>query len=86
MKRPWFALACLTFAFMALPAQEPVDRAMVAKIRAEGLEHSRLWPMLDTLATVIGPRLTGSPAHLRAANWARDARYVDPLMSGDMPR
>ncbi len=28
--------------------------------------------MLDTLATVIGPRLTASPAYLRAATWARD--------------
>ncbi len=55
-----------------LGAQEPFDRAMAAKIRAEGLEHSRAWAMLDTLATVIGPRLTASPAYLRAANWARD--------------
>jgi hypothetical protein len=28
--------------------------------------------MLDTIATVFGPRLTASPAYLRAANWARD--------------
>jgi hypothetical protein len=44
----------------------------IAKIRAEGLERSHVWSMVDTLATVIGPRLTASPAYLRAANWARD--------------
>jgi hypothetical protein len=53
----------------ALFAQDP---AMVARIRDEGLNHSRAYAMLDTLATVFGPRLTASPAYLRAANWARD--------------
>jgi len=55
-----------------LAAQEPFDRAMVAKIRDEGLNRSHAWAMEDTLATVIGPRLTASPAFMRAATWARD--------------
>jgi carboxypeptidase Q len=55
-----------------LGAQETVDRAMMARIRDEGLNRSHAWSMVDTLATVIGPRLTGSPAFLRAATWARD--------------
>ncbi|MGE5730643.1 MAG: peptidase M28, partial [Gemmatimonas sp.] len=46
----------------AIAAQEPFDRSMIAKIRDEGLNHSQAWAMLDTLATVIGPRLAGSPA------------------------
>src|SRR4051812_16406539 len=54
-----------------LGAQEPIDREMNAKIRAEGLERSQVAQMFDTLTTVIGPRLTGSPAYLRAANYAR---------------
>ena len=45
---------------------------MVAKIRDEGLNRSHAWSMIDTLATVIGPRLTGSPAYMRAATWARE--------------
>src|SRR5215211_6411803 len=53
-------------------AQETFDRAMIAKIRDEGLNHSQAWPMIDTLATVIGPRLAGSPAYMRAVNWSRD--------------
>jgi carboxypeptidase Q len=56
----------------ALSAQESIDQAMIAKIRDEGLNRSHAWAMLDTLATVIGPRLTASPAFLRAANWSRD--------------
>jgi carboxypeptidase Q len=55
-----------------LSAQEPFARAMVAKIRDEGLNRSHAWEMIDTLATVIGPRLTASPAYMRAATWARD--------------
>jgi carboxypeptidase Q len=55
-----------------LPAQESFDHAMIARIRDEGLEHSRAYAMLDTIATVFGPRLTASPAFMRAATWARD--------------
>ena len=45
---------------------------MLARIRDEGLNHSHAYAMLDTIATVFGPRLTASPAYMRAANWARD--------------
>jgi hypothetical protein len=55
----------------AMLAQEPVDAAVNAKIRAEGLDRSQIAGMFDTLATVIGPRLTGSAPYLRAANYAR---------------
>jgi carboxypeptidase Q len=45
---------------------------MLARIRAEGLQRSRALPLYRTLTDEIGARLTGSPAHVRAANWARD--------------
>lgn len=45
---------------------------MLARIRDEGLNRSRAYAMLDTIATVFGPRLTASPAYMRAANWARE--------------
>lgn len=58
---------------LALPstlvAQDP---AMLARIRDEGLNHSHAYAMLDTIATVFGPRLTASPAYMRAINWSRD--------------
>ena len=52
-------------------AQAP-DRDILAKIRAEGLERSQVAPVFDTLTTDIGPRLTASPAHKRAAEFVRD--------------
>lgn len=66
----------LALALLALPsvlaAQESYDRAMIAKIRDEGLNHSHAFVMLDTIATVFGPRLTASPAFMRAATWAKN--------------
>lgn len=61
----------LVLAFPALLSAQSPD-PMLARIRAEGLDHSRAWPMLDTIATVFGPRLTATPAYRRAADWARD--------------
>ena len=45
---------------------------MVARIRAEGLQRSRALALYRTLTDEIGARLTGSPAHMQAARWARD--------------
>jgi carboxypeptidase Q len=53
-------------------AQTPSDRDVLARIRAEGLERSQAGPVFDMLTVTIGPRLTASPAHKRAAEWARD--------------
>lgn len=73
MRRILILTALLSSATLsAVPAQEPIDSAMMAKIRDEGLHRSHAWSMLDTLATVIGPRLTASPAFMRAATWSRD--------------
>jgi hypothetical protein len=49
---------------------------VLARIRAEGLQRSRALALYRTLTDEIGARLTGSPAHLRAANWARD-RFME---------
>jgi len=53
-------------------AQGPVDREMLAKIRSEAFEHSQVEPVFDMFTVTIGPRLTASPAHKRAAEWARE--------------
>ena len=55
-----------------LTAQAPADREVLAKIRTEGLEHSRVAPVFEYLTIELGPRLTASPAHKRAAEWTRD--------------
>ena len=41
-----------------------------AAIRKEGMENSKIMHTLHYLADVYGPRLTGSPNHVAAANWA----------------
>jgi carboxypeptidase Q len=56
----------------SVPAQEPIDHATLARIRAEGLERSRVEEVFAALTTAIGPRLSGSPAYDRAAAWTRD--------------
>jgi hypothetical protein len=56
----------------ATAMQEPVDAAMNAKIRDEGLNRSQVYAMFNHLVDTIGPRLTASPEHKRAAEWARD--------------
>jgi carboxypeptidase Q len=40
------------------------------KIRKEGMENSQIFKTLHVLTDVYGPRLTGSPNHVAAANWA----------------
>jgi hypothetical protein len=59
----------LSTAFLAQPASE---RDTLARIRTEGLEHSQVARVFDMLTIDIGPRLTASPAHKRAAEWVRE--------------
>lgn len=53
-------------------AQEPVDQAVIAKIREEGLNRSQVVETFTHFTEVIGPRLTASPAYKAAAEWARE--------------
>ena len=62
-------ILCATAVVSGQPQSE---RDVLAKIRAEGLEHSQVAPVFEMFTVNIGPRLTASPAHKRAAMWARD--------------
>ena len=74
MRRSLFAAAVLflTLGVTLAVTQQRDDGDVLARIRAEGLQRSRALAMYRTLTDEIGARLTGSPAHVRAANWARD--------------
>src|SRR5688500_4699408 len=50
-------------------AREPVDAAMLAKIRAEGMERSQAMEHVIWLSDIYGPRLSGSPTTQQAADW-----------------
>ena len=73
---PRFAVAATTLiASLALPvladaqAREPIDLAMLAKIREEGMQRSRVMEHIIWLSDIYGPRLTGSPTIQQAADW-----------------
>ena len=67
-----FALAAAGIVPTPLQSQvveERVDLEVVDRIRAEGLERSRIPEMAAYLTDVIGPRLTNSPGIWRAHEW-----------------
>ncbi|MCA1574997.1 MAG: M20/M25/M40 family metallo-hydrolase, partial [Acidobacteria bacterium] len=72
LKRRAIALS-LILSLLSLPTfshrSEPDDHVR-ARIRKEGMEHSQILKTMHMLADVYGPRLTGSPNHKRAAEWA----------------
>jgi len=63
----FLSLALLAGALPAL-AQDAAD--INAQIRKEANEHSQIMRTMHFLTDVYGPRLTGSPNHKAAAEWA----------------
>ena len=53
-------------------AQERIDQPMVAAIKEEATRRSEAPKLFHELTDVLGPRLSGSPAHAEAARWARE--------------
>lgn len=56
----------------AAPANSPanLDAEIQAKIRKEGMENSHIMKTMHYFTDVYGPRLTGSPNHKAAGEWA----------------
>lgn len=67
-----WVVAVATVIASPAPQSETVDAAANAKIRDEGLNRSQVSVPFNMFVDTIGPRLTGSPSHKRAAEWARD--------------
>jgi carboxypeptidase Q len=61
----------LSLALEAQATPPSVDAAMVAKIRAEGLERSRLMDTISYITDVLGARLTLSDDMARAQAWVQ---------------
>lgn len=55
---------------LLLPAQERVDLAAIHRLKQEALNNSKVMDTLFQLTEVIGARVTGSPAHKAAAEYA----------------
>ena len=55
----------------ALTAQDRVDLAMVARIRAEATERSKVLETFNYITNVVGARPTGGRAHKQSADYVR---------------
>ena len=63
----------LSFILCAALAQaQAPDLGILAKIRAEAIDHAQVAPVFDMFTVTIGPRLTASPAQKRASEYAKD--------------
>jgi carboxypeptidase Q len=66
---------CISVSLIALNmfafGQEKIDQDMMQKIRAEGLNNSKVMDIVFQLTDVNGPRLMNSPGYLKAANYAK---------------
>ncbi len=65
------SVVLFTYNITAQPKPEVIDSAMIAKIKEEGMKNSKTSEILSWLTDVYGPRLTGSPGHLRATEWVQ---------------
>ncbi|MEP6582887.1 MAG: M20/M25/M40 family metallo-hydrolase [Ginsengibacter sp.] len=66
---------CLIFLLvpvLAFAQSEKVDQDVMKQLRKEGLENSKVMDIAFHLTDVSGPRLTGSPGFMRAANYAKE--------------
>ena len=78
MKRRVVVVAGLLLLLLgvSIATQQRDGGDVLGRIKAEGLQRSRAITLYRALTDEIGARLTGSPAHVRAANWARD-RFME---------
>jgi carboxypeptidase Q len=58
------------FALPLIAETSDRDDEIRDRIRKEGMEHSQIMKTMHMFTDVYGPRLTGSPNHKRAADWA----------------
>ena len=70
-KRRVVALSLIFSLLLSLPIiAQNGGGDMLSRIRKEAMEHSQIMKTMHMLTDVYGPRLTGSPNHKAAAEWA----------------
>jgi hypothetical protein len=71
MRLTAFTAGLIVAVALAFPvAQSPIDPGINDKIRHEAAKNSQVMRTLHYLTDVYGPRVTGSPNHKAAAEWA----------------
>jgi hypothetical protein len=71
LKRVGIAVLLTASGFLFAAQQD--GQSMIAAIKAEGLRGTQAATLFHTLTDAIGPRLTGSPAHVQARAGPRNA-------------
>jgi carboxypeptidase Q len=70
MQRRRVVALSLILAMLGLPAAAQNGGDMLSRIRKEAMERSQIMKTMHMFTDVYGPRLTGSPNHKAAAEWA----------------
>src|SRR5437868_2889451 len=70
MRRAFSTALAICALLVPLAAEENIDAAFNARIRAEEARHSEIMRSLHMLTDVYGPRLTGTPSLKTAGEWA----------------
>src|SRR5690349_18315639 len=70
MSRIVSVVVAIVMAGLVVAAEERVDQGVFWKIRQEASTNSHILATLHVLTDVYDPRLTGSPNHKNAADWA----------------
>jgi carboxypeptidase Q len=52
-------------------SKDAIDTTALSKIKEEGMNHSQVMNILSIITDVYGPRLTNSPNHRKAADYAK---------------
>ncbi|HSW40071.1 MAG TPA: M20/M25/M40 family metallo-hydrolase [Acidobacteriota bacterium] len=76
-------LVCLFYGW-GLTAEEAVDTEVNWKIRREAAENSQIMNIIQQLADIHGPRLTGSPAFYEACRWSLETMKQWGLENGHL--
>jgi len=71
MKKKLLLVLLLSPVFVFAQKTEKIDTAIISKIKNEGLNHSKVMDVLSMLTDVYGPRLSNSPGHKKAAEYAK---------------
>src|SRR5690349_25041713 len=70
MLNPIRLVAFVMCSALVVAQTQSADPDINKKIRAEETDHSQIMHTMHFLTDVYGPRLTGSPNHKAAADWA----------------
>jgi hypothetical protein len=70
MKRRVVALSLIFLLLLTPVLSQNGDGDLLSRIRKEATERSQIMKTMHMLSDVYGPRLTGSPNHKNAADWA----------------